>query len=91
MQSSTRGAESRYNKTWLVLAFVYTYMYAGVAFLSHMYLGVMSIAGAVWTYLFLHAFAYVMLFELQRVKPSTSQLDLAQRNSNRMVNMDPDA
>lgn len=56
-----------YSKHWLIFALCYTLVYVFVAFLSHLYLGVMSLSGAVWAYLVMHASVYAWLVYSSRV------------------------
>lgn len=57
-----------YSKQWLAFAGVYTLLYVFLAFLSHLYLAVISLSGAVWAYLVLHLGVYAWLAYSSRVQ-----------------------
>ena len=56
-----------YSRHWLLFATLYTLFYVFMAFLSHLYLGVISLSGAVWAYLVLHLCVYAWLCYSSRV------------------------
>lgn len=51
-----------YSRAWLFFVVSYTFLYLFVAFLSHLYLAVMSLSGAVWAYLVMHLCVYAWIF-----------------------------
>lgn len=53
---------------WLAFSLLYSLLYLFLAFLSHLYLGVMSLSGAVWGYLVMHLIAYAWMFYASRNK-----------------------
>lgn len=57
-----------YNKHWLIFATVYTILYLVIAFLSHLYLAVISLSGAVWAYLVMHVLAFCWFASCSKVQ-----------------------
>lgn len=57
-----------YTRAWLIFSLAYTGVYVLLAFLSHLFLGVMSLPAAMWTYLMLHLVGFVALVWFQRMR-----------------------
>ena len=57
-----------YNKHWLLFATVYTILYLVIALLSHLYLSVLSLPGAVWAYLVMHVMAFFWFAACSKVQ-----------------------
>lgn len=56
-----------YSKQWLAFAIAYTIFYAIIAFLSHLYLAIISLSGAVWAYLTMHLLVFAWLVVASKV------------------------
>lgn len=65
------------SRTWLYVSVIYTIGYATVSFLSHLYLQVLSLSGAVWAYLVMHIFAYAFMVIMARTPQGKSIISLA--------------
>lgn len=53
--------QDTYSRHWIAFMLTYSVYYVLMALLSHLYLGVVSLSGAVWAYLVMHVGAYAWL------------------------------
>lgn len=76
----------RYSRAWLAWSVGYTVVYVFAAFLSHLYLAVLSLSGAVWVYLVMHLAGMAWLTAAYRqgramdagaVRPHTTQTEIS--------------
>lgn len=65
------GTLMPYSVHWLFFSLGYTLAYVFFVFMTHLYLAVISLAGAVWGYLVLHLIGYVWLVHSSRFQRKT--------------------
>lgn len=66
-----------HSRIWLYYSLFYTITYAIISFLSHLYLQVLSLSGAVWAYLAMHILTYVFMLFMARTPRGATVISLA--------------
>ena len=66
-----------HSRVWLYYSLFYTIAYATISFLSHLYLQVLSLSGAVWAYLVMHILTYVFMLFMARTPRGTTVISVA--------------